>query len=60
MKKKKYISPQFTIVKLNPAQAILSVCSTTFSSNKGTGSGTKCKSGNCKKKSSQGDSLGHS
>lgn len=58
--KKKYEKPQITLVNLNPAQAVLSVCSTTSGSLQSSGGGNKCRSGNCKKKSIAGDSLGQS
>ena len=59
-KKKPYEKPQVSLVKLNPAQAVLSVCSTTFSTLDSTSGGTRCRSGKCKKRSTSGDSLGQS
>ncbi|MCO5142163.1 MAG: hypothetical protein M9962_03630 [Oligoflexia bacterium] len=58
--KKKYISPTITLVKLNPSQAVLSVCSTTAGGNRKNGAGSTCRSGMCKKKANNGDSLGQS
>ena len=59
--KKKYESPNVTIVQLNPNQAVLSVCSTLTTNVRATGTGTRCRS-NCNKKGSSttGDSKGRS
>ena len=58
--KKPYVKPQVTLVKLNPAQAVLSICSTTGTRAKNTGNGTRCRSRHCKKKDRNGDSMGQS
>lgn len=60
MKKKlKYEKPKLTKVVLNPAQAVLAICSTTSSTAR-SGSINTCKSGSCKKSMPNGDSVGHS
>jgi hypothetical protein len=59
--KKKYEKPVLTKVVLNPAQAVLSTCSTGTTTTKASGTGTTCKSGgnNCTKKGvATGDSTG--
>ena len=53
-----YIAPSISIVKLNPAQAVLSVCSTTSGGKSANGAGTTCRSGMCKKQAKGGDSAG--
>lgn len=54
--KKEYQKPTVTKVVLNSSQAILSICSTTGSSAKTTGTGATCRKNNCKKKGRGGDS----
>ncbi len=63
MKKKKkiYEAPTVTKVKLNPSQAVLSVCSTTASpGTQSTGGGSFCRANMCLKKGPSGDSMGQS
>lgn len=59
-KRREYKAPVISVVKLNPAQAVLSACSTTGSNQSLAGAGSKCKTGNCMKKFNSGDSLGQS
>ncbi len=58
--KKKYVPPAVSVVRMNPEQAVLSVCSTTSKNNKATGNGTRCRSDHCKKRENSGDSMGRS
>lgn len=59
-KKRSYEKPSITLVSLNPAQAVLSVCSTTGVNNSSSGSGNRCRASNCKKMGNVGDSMGQS
>lgn len=58
--KKKYVKPQITRVRLNPTQAVLTVCSTLTSSAKNGSTGSTCRGTGtkCKKHGFGGDSHG--
>jgi len=60
MNKKKYVKPEITFVKLNPAQAVLTVCSTAAAVSKAGGGGATCRGtggpAKCKKLGVTGDS----
>ena len=61
LKKKKmnYEKPELTRVRLNPSQAVLSICHATASTAM-AGAVAKCRTAGCKKAAAAGDNAGHS
>lgn len=58
-KRSRYEKPTLVRVKLNPAQAVLSICHASATTVM-DGAINLCRSGNCRKASNSGDSAGHS
>lgn len=59
--KKNYVKPEVTLVKLNPSQALLTVCSTLTTTAKTGGTGSTCNASGgakCKKLGTTGDNAG--
>ena len=57
--RKKYEKPALTLVRLNPAQAVLSICHAAATGPM-LGTVNMCRTGACRKAATSGNSVGHS